>query len=71
MKFRWGKKEKEKGRCSKLQGIIRQADLVDRKCQIKLNARQKESREKSIERERERERDREKERRGLKTVIEM
>lgn len=49
MKFRWGKKEKEKGSCSKLQGIIRQADLVDRKCQIKLNARQKESGEKSIE----------------------
>jgi hypothetical protein len=49
MKFRWGKKEKGKRSCSKLQVIITQADLVHRKSQIKINARQKESREKSIE----------------------
>jgi hypothetical protein len=42
MKFRWGKKEKGKRSCSKLQVIITQADLVHRKSQIKINARHKE-----------------------------
>jgi hypothetical protein len=44
-----GKRKKKKGVAVNCKSSSGQADLVDRKSQIKLNARQKKSREKSIE----------------------